>query len=214
MSTENSNESLDDAFKSADFSDKVWMFFTKHARCLLALTAIICLFLGLTLTIMIGRNMCKRAMKAAYLEAIRTNTREHFAQKYISKSLGGATFLELGDEAYQKKEYRQAADYYHHARVSLGGNIFGGRAAIGEGMALIKSGLPTDGEAVLAVAIEEKTYPSLICSHAMYLLANSLYERQELGKAKSLSNRLIGGNFSNKLKTAAKALLQEIELAQ
>jgi hypothetical protein len=45
--------------------------------------------------------------------------REYFARKYISNSLGGTIFLELGDEAYQKKEYQRAADYYCRGDISF-----------------------------------------------------------------------------------------------
>ncbi|MDR2812698.1 MAG: hypothetical protein LBB05_02870 [Puniceicoccales bacterium] len=214
MNTENANDELNDAFKSADLNDKVWMFFTKYARAVASTAIVVCIILGLALIIMVGRSMCKRSMKAAYWEATRTDTLEHFAQKYISNPLGGTVFLELGDKAYQKKEYRQAADYYHHARVSLGGNVFGGRAAIGEGIALIKLGLHTDGEVILAGVGEEKSYPMLVRGHGICLLANSLWERKELGKAKSTLNQLINGNFSDPWKTMAKALIQEIEIGQ
>jgi tetratricopeptide (TPR) repeat protein len=153
-------------------------------------------------------------MKAAYLEAMRTNTREPFAQKYISNPLGGTVFLGLGDEAYQEKKYQLAAEYYHHARVSLGSNIFGGRAAIGEAIARIKLGMPADGEAILAGIGGEKSYPALIRSQGIYFLANSLYGRGEFDKAKNTLNQLINGSFSDSWKTAAKALLREIEIAQ
>ncbi|MDR1590675.1 MAG: hypothetical protein LBR92_01605 [Puniceicoccales bacterium] len=214
MNKENSNENLNDAFKSADLSDKVWMFFTKYARPIASVAVVICLILGLVFIIMVGRSMCKRSMKVAYWETVQTNTRERFAQKYISNPLGGTVFLGLGDEAYQKKEYQRAADYYHHARVSLGGNILGGRAAIGEGIASIKSGLQADGEAILAGISGEKSYPPLIRSQGIYFLANSLYGRGEFDKAKNTLNQLINGNFPDSWKTAAKTLLQEIEIAQ
>jgi tetratricopeptide (TPR) repeat protein len=153
-------------------------------------------------------------MKAAYLAAIQTGNRESFAQKYISNPLGGSVFLELGDEAYQKKEYQRAMDCYHHAHVSLGNNIFGGRAAIGEGITFMKLGNYAKGEAIFAEITEEKSYPPLIRGHAMYLLANGLYERQEFSKAKGTLNQLINSNFSSQWKAAARALLQEIETVQ
>jgi tetratricopeptide (TPR) repeat protein len=211
---EDSNESLDDAFKSADFSDKVWMFFSKYARPIASAMAVICLIVCLALIIMIGRSMCKKSMKMAYWEAIRTDTRERFAQKYISNPLGGTVFLELGDEAYQKKEYQRAADYYHHARVSLGGNILGGRAAIGEGIALIKSGLRADGEGILMGIRDEQSYPTSIRGQGAYLLASSLYGCGEFDKAKNTLNQLINGNFSDPWKMEGKVLLREIEAAQ
>jgi tetratricopeptide (TPR) repeat protein len=211
---EDSNESLDDAFKSADFSDKVWMFFSKYARPIASAGAVICLILCLVLIIMVGRSMCEKSMKAAYWEAIRTDKRERFAQKYISNPLGGTIFLELGDEAYQKQEYQRAADYYHHARVSLGGNILGGRAAIGEGIALIKSGLRAEGEGILGVVRDEKSYPTLIRGQGVYLLAHSLYGCGEFDRAKNTLNQLINGNFSDPWKVAGRVLLQEIEAAQ
>jgi tetratricopeptide (TPR) repeat protein len=211
---EESNESLDDAFKSADFSDKVWMFFTRYARPIASAGAVICLISCLALIIMVGRSMCEKFMKAAYWEAIQTDTRERFVRKYISNPLGGTIFLELGDEAYQKKEYQQAADYYHHARISLGSNILGSRAAIGEGIALIKSELRADGEGVLAAVRDEKSYPMSIRGQGAYLLAHSLYGCGESDKAKNMLNQLINGNFSDSWKIAGKTLLQEIEAAQ
>jgi tetratricopeptide (TPR) repeat protein len=211
---ENSNENLNDAFKSADLGDKMWMFFKKYSRAIVSAVAIIGLIFGLTFVIMVGRSICKKSMKSAYLEAIQPEEKENFARKYISKPLGGAIFLELGDEAYGKKEYRRAADCYHHAHVSLGDNILGWRAAIGEGVALAKLGLPLEGEEVFTRIAEKKSHPPSIRGQGMYLLANSLYERRELAKAKGILNQLINGNFSERWKVAAKALLQTMAIEQ
>jgi tetratricopeptide (TPR) repeat protein len=207
---ENFSENLNNSFKSADLSDRVWMFFKKYSRAIASAVAIIGLLSGLALVVMVGRSICKKSMKSAYLKAIQPEEKESFARKYISKPLGGATFLELGDEAYRKKEYRRAADCYHHAYVSLGGNILGGRAAIGEGIALTKLGFPSESEAIFMRIAEQKSYAPLIRGHAMYLLASDLYERRELDKANRILNQLINGDFPNQWKAMAKVLSQEI----
>ncbi|MDR1435208.1 MAG: hypothetical protein LBI77_02285 [Puniceicoccales bacterium] len=213
MNTENSKE-LNDAFKSADLNDKVWMFFAKYARALTSVAILALVVIAIVVITVIGKGICQRSMKAAYLEAIRTGNKKDFAQKYISKPLGGIVFLELADEAYREKEYQRAAGYYHRAAVSLGGNIFKGRAAIGEGVALIKSGSQREGETVLGKTSEEKSYPALIRANAMYLLAASIYDRKDLGRAKSILNQLLSGNFPDQWKDEARTLLQEIEIAQ
>jgi tetratricopeptide (TPR) repeat protein len=207
-------EALNDAFKSADLSDKVWMFFSQHRRTLALLTLAVLVLSGIIAAVIISRNIALQHLQSAYLEAMQTETREAFAQKYASAKLGGTVYLELADEAYQKKEYQKATDYYRKSLIGLGKNIFGSRAAIGEGLSLIKSGLQLEGEDVLARVVEEKAYPLSIRGNAFYLLANSTYERRDVAKAKSILHQLINSHFSDYWKDGAKALLHEIELWQ
>jgi tetratricopeptide (TPR) repeat protein len=214
MNTENPKETLDNAFKSADLGDKVWMFFTQNARTLLSTGIATLIILGIVIATMIGKSICQKAMKAAYLDAIQTHGRERFAQKYISNPLGGSVFLELGDESYKKKDYDQAAKYYHRAHIGLGGNIFGGRATLGEGMALAKLGRWEESEAIFAKSAEEKAYPLLIRGQALYFLALSIYGRGDTAKAKNALNQLINSQFPDHWKAKARALLKEIERGQ
>ncbi|MDR1303544.1 MAG: hypothetical protein LBJ81_02910 [Puniceicoccales bacterium] len=209
---QSNGDPLNDAFKSADFGDKVWLFFSQHTRFFASLTIAILAFFGIAAIVTVRNNMARRRRQSAYLEALQTGERETFAERYASEKLGGAAYLELGDEAYQKREYQRAVDYYRRAADALGKNIFGGRAAIGEGIALIKSGLQPEGEGVLTSVSEEKTYPPTIRGNALYLLANSSRERKDMGKAKGLLQQLAGGHFTDQWRTEAEALLREIEL--
>jgi hypothetical protein len=206
------DDPLNDAFKSADFGDKVWLFFSKHARLLTSLAIAILAFFGIAAIVTVRNNVARRQRQSAYLETLQTGARETFAQQYASEKLGGAVYLEMGDEAYQKKECRRAADYYRLAAEGLGRNIFGGRAALGEGIALIKSGLQPEGEGILGRIAEEKTYPPSIRGNALYLLANSNRERKDMGKAKSLLQQLVNSHFTDQWRAEAGALLREIEL--
>jgi tetratricopeptide (TPR) repeat protein len=209
---QSNGDPLNDAFKSADFGDKVWLFFSQHVRLLASLAIVILTFFGIAAIVTVRNNMARRQRQSAYLEILQTGARETFAQRYASERLGGAVYLELGDEAYQKREYQRAADYYRRAADGLGKSIFGGRATLGEGIALIKSGLQPQGEGVLARVVEEKTYPPSIRGNALYLLANSNRERKDVGKAKSLLQQLANSHFTDQWRAEAGALLREIEL--
>jgi hypothetical protein len=153
-------------------------------------------------------------MESAYLEAIRSGDREKFAHKYGAKQLGASVFLELGDEAYGRKDYVRAEDYYHRARRGLGHNIFAGRAAIGESVALIKSGRVLEGESLLARVGEERSYPLSVRGNALYLLAVSIHARGDRPGAKDVLNGLINSNFPTHWKEEAGALLSEMGIEQ
>jgi tetratricopeptide (TPR) repeat protein len=211
MNTENSNEDLDDIFKSADLGDKVWLFFSKYSRMLISTMVVMGLILVLALVIIVGRSICKRSMKMAYLDAIQSENKECFAQKYVSNPLGGAVYLELGDEAYGKKEYKKAAQYYHLACIGLGETIFGGRAAIGESVSLIRAGLIQEGEEALR-KITKKKYPKHVYGNAMYLLGVNLMSRGERQQASEWLNNVINGDFFQPLKEQSKKLLYQLNV--
>ncbi|MDR1366409.1 MAG: hypothetical protein LBJ13_00670 [Puniceicoccales bacterium] len=209
MNTENSNEDLDDIFKSSDLGDKIWLFFSKYSRVLASMAIVFGLILLLTLVIITGRSICKRSMKAAYWHAIQSGNKECFAQKYVSNPLGGSVYLELGDEAYVKKEYEKAIKYYHLARIGLGESIFGGRAAIGESVSQINAGLIQEGEEGLK-KITEGPYPNHVLVHATYLLALNLISRGERRYVREWLNKITNGNFLQPMKDHVKKLFCQI----
>ncbi|MDR0590837.1 MAG: hypothetical protein LBG09_03250 [Puniceicoccales bacterium] len=209
---QSNGDPLNDAFKSADFGDKVWLFFSQHARLLTSLAIVTLAFFGIAAIVTLRNNMARRQRQSAYLEVLQTGARETFAQQHASEKLGGTVYLELGDEAYKKREYQRAADYYRRAAEGLGKSILGGRAALGESIALIKSGLHPEGEGILARVTEEKFYPPSIRNNALYLLANSNRERGDMGKAKGLLQQLANSPFADQWRAEAGALLREIEL--
>ncbi|MDR2201110.1 MAG: hypothetical protein LBN94_03315 [Puniceicoccales bacterium] len=212
---QSTEDTLKDAFKSADLGDRTWLFFTQHGRIfkLLAIAVVLCF--GFGICIMIGRASSQKTMESSYFEVIRNGdgenkNRENFARKYATKPLGGFIFLELADEAYGKKEYGPAKDYYHRARRGLGKNIFAGRAAIGESVALIKSGMVSEGETLLARIGEERSHPPAIRGNALYFLAVSMVGRGDINAAKNILNILLNSNFSAHWKGEGKKLLREI----
>ncbi|MDR2806551.1 MAG: hypothetical protein LBB11_00105 [Puniceicoccales bacterium] len=207
---DSSKNTLNDAFQSADLDDKLWMFYSKHARALMSIAVLALVLSGIAIAIVIGYHVSEKRMKSAYLEAIHGGNREDFARKYCSTPLGGTVFLELADAAYQRKEYQQAADHYQRAAAGLGKNIFGGRAAIGEGTALLHLGLTSEGEALLSKVAEEQAYPLLIRGHGLWLLGSSIYERGDQNRAKAVLHKLANSNFPDCWKDKAKILLQEI----
>ncbi|MDR3317426.1 MAG: hypothetical protein LBS71_01320 [Puniceicoccales bacterium] len=211
-SDKSSEQEIDEALKTADFSDRVWMFFFKYSRMLIYIGLVALVMFILAVLAAVGQTVLHKYMQSAYLQALETDNKEYFAQKYASDPLGGTIFLEWGDKAYQQNDYKKASDYYRRSVSSLGKNILGGRAAIGEGVSLIKLGSRQKGEAILAEIAEEKSYPLFIRGQAMYFLASSIYEQQDTGRAKKVLNQLINSNFSTSWKTAAKSLLQDIEM--
>jgi TolA-binding protein len=211
---QSTEDTLRGAFKSADLGDKAWLFFSQHGRPFKLLAIAIVLALGVGICATVSRTLAQRSMKAAYLDVLAGGDGEKFAKKYATSQLGGTVFLELGDGAYEKKEYNRAKDYYHRALEGLGRSIFAGRAALGESVALIKSGMVSEGEKLLAKIGEERSYPLSIRGNATYLLALSIYGRGNIDSAKNISNGLVNGNFPAHWKEKAEELLREIGMGR
>jgi hypothetical protein len=209
MNTENSNENLNDALNSANLGDRMWLFFSKYSQLLLSMAAVFGLILILILVIMAGRTICRWSMELAYSNAIHSGNREHFAQKYVSDQLGGIVYLGLGDEAYVEKEYKKAAQYYHLARIGLGESIFGGRAMIGESIALMHLGLIPEGEEILKKVTEEK-YPSHVYGNAMYLLATNAADNGERRRAREWLSKIVNGDFFQPFKEQSQRLFSQL----
>ncbi|MDR0418001.1 MAG: hypothetical protein LBH08_01015 [Puniceicoccales bacterium] len=175
----------------------------------MSIAIVVGLILLLTLIIITGRSICKRSMKAAYWQAVQSENKECFAQKYVSNPLGGSIYLELGDKAYKEKEYEKAAKYYHLARIGLGKSIFGGRAAIGESISQMHAGFIQEGEEGLKKIMEE-SYPSHVIVYAMYLWAINLMSKGERRHVREWLNKIMNGDFIQPMKEQAQKLFCQI----
>ena len=110
MSEEKSSQEIvDDVFKSATFSDRLWLHITNNIRVIKVIAyAIVSVFILAGMYILIS-NWNESRMHKAYCESQHSDDAKlKFAEKYSSDNLGAMTFVELADKAYQAGDFRRA----------------------------------------------------------------------------------------------------------
>lgn len=79
-------------------------------------------------------------VQQAWLETQSTEDRRSFAESYSNHPLAGIAWMQLGDDAYQRDDFSQAAGYYRRAVEALVEPVFLGRARLGAAVAALRSG--------------------------------------------------------------------------
>jgi tetratricopeptide (TPR) repeat protein len=121
--------------------------------------------------------------RRAYAEATTEEARKAFAESHKRHALGGAAYLTLADEAYERGEYNQAIDNYEMAAKILELPALTYRADLGRAIALIQSGLLSKGSPLLVDLGADEAVPAAIRCEAYHHLASLAIEAEDYDMA-------------------------------
>ncbi|MDR2735617.1 MAG: hypothetical protein LBB20_02130 [Puniceicoccales bacterium] len=206
------NELIDEVLRSADLSDRAWMFLNKYKKQIIIWTTACCVVLATLGFSVVIYNSEIEAMQNAFTKLETDEQKLAFAKKYKSKQLGGIVFMELADRAYRAGDFETAAGMYNDARVSLGKSIPGGRAEIGYSMALLRAGKTDLAKQSLLKLSQESSMPQGAKAEALMLLARLFCSHNDRKNANAVIEQVASGNFSKNWKTRAKDLRREMEI--
>jgi len=107
---------------------------------------------------------------AAYAAAVTPDQLRIFINNNSGSPLAAAASLRLADDAYQKKNYAEAAAGYEKAAADKTA-VFAPRALVGAAMSKILGGQATEGENRLNQILNDTTLPSVFRAEAAFHLA-------------------------------------------
>ena len=113
------------------------------------------------------RNSAEDSVGSAYAAAATPDKLRTFINDNPGSPLAAAAALRLADDAYQKKNYAEAAAGYDKAAADKTA-IFAPRALLGAAMSKILGGQDADGENRLNQIINDATLPAVIRAEAAF----------------------------------------------
>lgn len=153
------------------FEDRASIYWMKHkgfiSGCIFVLALLIIAFNGMRMY----KSHAEGQLKAAYAEALDTETLADFAQANSNKDLGGIAALTVADEAYTAAEFEKALNFYTIAANALADNILVGRARLGQAFAQFYNGQESEALAQLADIAADSSLAEAARAEAAYHLA-------------------------------------------
>lgn len=132
---------IDEAFKEAQFEDKVWLFWERNKGAVIgAIAAVIIVVIGVLAWNQLQQSKL-RQLQAEFSAAQTTEEQIAFAAANPSHPLAGIALLSAADHYYADEDFEQAAASYLNAAAPLHHNPeLYGRALIGAGIAQARLG--------------------------------------------------------------------------
>lgn len=207
-----SQEIVNDVFKSASFSDRLWFYLTKNIRIIKSvLYALISIFIFAGIYILVS-NWNESRMHKAYVESrISDESKLKFAEAHSATNLGAMTFVELADKSYQDNNFEQSAKLYSDAiKANSHVEILSAKAKIGYAMSLVKLHKTQDAEKILINLESNKNYNVSLRAMAKLLLAQCYLSRNEMLLSKDCLNKMINDSVYAGYKSEAEELMKII----
>jgi hypothetical protein len=163
---------VDEAFAEADLDDRLWLWWQRNGKTLMLVAAVLIVgVVGYELTKLFRQQSFERMQADYNTSGTDAANQKAFALKHGSQPLGGFAFLLSADQHYQEKQFLEAADLYARAAEALVGTLPGGRAQLGQAMAILKAGEVDKGTALLSQLADSAQAAPTIRAEAAYKLA-------------------------------------------
>ena len=181
---------VDDDFQDADFEDKVWLFWKRHGKSVVA-GALFVFFSVLGVIIYVqGKKMHAQALQDEFALAKTPEARLAFAESHRSDAMSGTVFYALANEAFSAGQFDVAAQRYSDASSvygALSGEEFSlarDRAAMSAALSLSKSGKSAEAVQGMTALAGSLTTDETIRGQAMFNLAVLALSAKELATAR------------------------------
>lgn len=163
---------VNDAFKDADVEDKVWLFWQKNGKALVAggVVALIAVIAVQLYELYEEKALADMQISYQAAEADEASLLT-FGEANASASLGAFALLEVADAKYAERDFAEAGKLYAQAATGLAGTPFGARAELGQAMTAIKAGDTATGTAELTRIGADASLIGTIRGEAIFNLA-------------------------------------------
>lgn len=209
---------VDEAFKEAEFEDKVWLVWNQNKGAIVggALAALLAV-VGVQSYRWYQEDKVVK-MQAVYAEADDSQAKLAFAEDYSGEALGGIALLTVADEKYEAGEFSEAAVLYSQAAEALEESPVKGRALLGNAFSTIKAGDKEVGRASLNAVVDMDGLLESYRAQAIYHLCVLAVQDENFDEAKILISKMetldYGGSWESQvlqLKRSTPALADEEE---
>lgn len=187
---------VDDDFQDADFEDKVWLFWRRHGKKTIAIATLI-FFAALAVIVYTqAKKMHVVSLQNDYAALKTDDERRAFARENTADPMAGTIFFALGNNLFREGKYAEAAEDYRAAATvfaALAGTEFAmprDRAKLAEAASLQKLGKQDEALALLAALAGTLETDETIRGQAMYNLAVTALDKDDLDTARSWLNEM------------------------
>ncbi len=160
---------IDEAFKEAEFEDKVWLFWERYKT--LIITGIIAAIVATIAVqgVRVYRDSRLATVQADFMAATTNEERIAFAKANSGHTLAGIALLEAADNRFADEAFSEAAPLYADAAKSLAqAPELRARALLGHGVALARSGDRTQAVTILNGLFRDTTAADALRAEAAY----------------------------------------------
>lgn len=192
----NLNDEIEKVFSEESLQGKLLFFFKKHRRYIYAFLGVVILVLLVVACGTIFSEKRSLNIKREYLALTTTNSKLAFVKKYRAHELCGLVLLNLGDDAFEDKDFKTALLYYELAIKALKHNELSVRAEISVANSKYKLGDGKSYEAILDKILHNSKYNICFRAKALYgLLSHFKSQGNDMAIAE-LMHFADGINFS------------------
>jgi len=170
------------AASGADFEDQLAIIWEKNKKFIIySIVGIFAAFVVYHLTLFMAAQ-AKQGLQESYASADDSASKLAFAESESGKPLGGFAFKQLGDEAYEAKEFGKAAGYYEKAAKSAKNSIKDA-ALMGQAMSLLQDGQNSAAQDILKTIASNDNAGNL--AEARFRLATIAVDDQDFEAART-----------------------------
>jgi len=170
------------AASGADFEDQLALIWEKNQKFIIYSIVGIFVVFGIYQLSLYMSASTKIAVQESYASAEDSASKLAFAEDEAGEPLSGFAFKQLGDEAYEAKEYGKAAGYYEKA-ASSAKDAIKDAALMGQAMALLQEGLSAKAQDILRTIASNDNAGNL--AEARYRLATLAVEEENFAAART-----------------------------
>ena len=170
------------AASGADFEDQLALIWEKNQKLIIYSIVGIFVAFGIYQLSLYNSASAKIAVQESYASADDSASKLAFAEDEAGKPLSGFAFKQLGDEAYEAKEFGKAAGYYKDA-ASSAKDAIKDAALMGQAMALLQDGQSATAQDILRIIASNDNAGNL--AEARYRLATLAVEEENFDAART-----------------------------
>lgn len=182
--------SIDEAFKEAEFEDKVWLFWARNKAAIIAGAVAALLAVVAVQGYRIYQEKKLAQLQDSYIQASQSGALESFGQQHADTTLGGLALLESADKQYAEENYTAAAKLYQEAILPLNNTPFAQRARLGLGMSQLKAGQKNEAINTLKALADDSQAIGALRGEAAYNIAIFSVSEKDFATAQTWIDRI------------------------
>lgn len=202
---------IDEAFKEAEFEDKVWLFWERNKT--IIITGIIAAILATVAVqgVRIYQENRLAAIQTDFMAATTNEERIEFATANSGHPLAGIALLEAADDLYANDSFSEAAPLYADAATSFAQTPeLKARALLGQGVALARGGDRSQAVTILNSLARDTTAADALRAEAAYHAAIISLEEGQTEQARETLQSILPLRYAGIWRDQAERTLKRI----
>lgn len=182
--------SLDSAYEGASLEDRVFLFWHKYQKAIIAFCVAAVVLLAGWGIIYVVQETREARIASEFQEAQSIDELRAFAERNSPHTSAGSAFLEVADHYFEEGDYAEAASLYRRAASDLGDLPTAGRAKIGHGISLALAGESAEALTALEEVARDPDNYEIVRAEAYYHAATVAIDLEQYSTARDYIERI------------------------